>query len=381
MRALYLNTYYDTGHPDPESLLRAYWTMTEWCAALKNAGAESVAAVQRFSVDGRVARDGVEYHFVRDVLPSRPRWGMRFTGTIASTCALAPEVVQVNGIPAILPALRAALDADSALLWQHHGGPLPPAVLHPLYRRALGRLDAALFASRAQGEEWRRLGLLPAAVDIIDVPESSTRMAPVDRAEARRVLAVDGDPLLLWIGRLDHNKDPLTVLRGFAAARAALPRARLCMIYTAAPLVHAVRAECAALGLGDAVRLVGRVPHDAIALWLSAADLFVLGSHREGCGFALIEALACGAWPVVTGIASFSSLTGEGAIGHLWQPGDPADCARALRDAACARGTRAQVRAHFTRNLSFDRLGARVREAFERALWKRRHAARAEARG
>ncbi|MBL0176149.1 MAG: glycosyltransferase family 4 protein [Ignavibacteria bacterium] len=381
MRALTLNTYYDTGYSDPESLLRAYWTMTEWCAALKRAGTESVAVVQRFSADGRIALDGVDYHFVRDMLPSRPRWGMRFTRTIASVRALDPDVVHVHGIPAVLPALRSALAADTALLWQHHGGPLPPAVLHPLYRRALGRLDAALFASRAQGEEWRRLGLLPAAVRIIDVPESSTRLAPTDQDEARRILGVDGEPLLLWIGRLDGNKDPVTVLRGFAAARSALPRARLCMLYTEAPLEHAVRAECASLGLGDAVRLVGPVPHEEIARWLSAADLFVLGSHREGCGFALIEALACGAWPVVTGIAPFAALTGGGAIGHLWQPGDDAGCARALREAAGTRGSRERVRAHFAETLSFDRIGTRARDAFEDAWLTRRRATRAETRG
>ena len=53
----------------------------------------------------------------------------------------------------------------------------------------------------------------------------------------------------------------------------------------------------------------------------SAADLFVVGSHHEGSGYALMEACACGAVPVVTGIPTFRLLTGSGSIGALWTPG------------------------------------------------------------
>ena len=45
---------------------------------------------------------------------------------------------------------------------------------------------------------------------------------------------------------------------------------------------------------------------------MQAADLFVLGSHREGSGYSLIEALACGLPPVVTDIHAFRTLTGCG---------------------------------------------------------------------
>ena len=62
---------------------------------------------------------------------------------------------------------------------------------------------------------------------------------------------------------------------------------------------------------------------------MRAADVFVLGSHREGSGYSLIEALACGLPPVVTDIPSFRSLTAAGAVGALWPCGD----ARALGDA------------------------------------------------
>ena len=83
---------------------------------------------------------------------------------------------------------------------------------------------------------------------------------------------------------------------------------------------------------------------------MRAADLFVLGSHREGSGYSLIEALACGLPPVVTDIPSFRSLTGGGAVGKLWPCDDPRALCEALVGARFDPATRAAVRAHFDRS-------------------------------
>ncbi len=58
------------------------------------------------------------------------------------------------------------------------------------------------------------------------------------------------------------------------------------------------------------MHLLGRVPHERIEMLMRAADLFVLGSHREGGNTSLIEALATGLLPVVTDIPSSRSLLG-----------------------------------------------------------------------
>ena len=51
-------------------------------------------------------------------------------------------------------------------------------------------------------------------------------------------------------------------------------------------------------GLGNRVYLVGQVPNDDLIYWYNAADLFFLGSSREGWPNVVCEALACGT-PVV----------------------------------------------------------------------------------
>ncbi len=112
---------------------------------------------------------------------------------------------------------------------------------------------------------------------------------------------------------------------------------------------------------------------------MRAADIFVLGSHREGSGYSVIEALACGLPPVVTDIPSFRSLTGAGSVGMLWPCDDPR---RPVRS-ACSRlrvasgpEMRAAVRAHFERELSFNALGVKLMAMYEDVLARKRGALR-----
>jgi glycosyltransferase involved in cell wall biosynthesis len=94
---------------------------------------------------------------------------------------------------------------------------------------------------------------------------------------------------------------------------------------------------------------------------MRAADVFVLGSHHEGSGYSLIEALACGLPPVVTDIPSFRVLTGRGAVGRLWPCGDSAALTRALVAAGRADpALRTAVRGHFVRELSFAAVGRKL---------------------
>ena len=54
----------------------------------------------------------------------------------------------------------------------------------------------------------------------------------------------------------------------------------------------------------------------------TAPIFFVQGSHREGSGVALLDALACGLVPVVTDIPSFRMITRQAEVGGLWPVGD-----------------------------------------------------------
>jgi len=174
---------------------------------------------------------------------------------------------------------------------------------------------------------------------------------------------VTGDPAVLWVGRLTRDKDPLTVLDGFARFHERVPRATLTVVFSEGPLETVVRARVRDSPALDAhVRIVGIVPHAELAAYYSAADMFVSGSHCEGSGYAALEAMACGAVPVVTDIPSFRAMTDEGRAGVLWTPGDARDLSRALSNVAHEPRDvlRRRVRARFDQALSWDVVGRRA---------------------
>ena len=186
---------------------------------------------------------------------------------------------------------------------------------------------------------------------------------PGNMAEARAATGLHGDPCLLWLGRLDANKDPLTVLDAFALAADTLPDARLWCCYQSAPLLDEVRARIDGdASLRNRVHLLGALPHQRVESMLRAADFLVQGSHSEGSGYAVIEAMACGTPPLVTDIPSFRALTSGGQYGALSLPGDADGMARALIEKAASDRirTRNEVHAHFERELSFDAIGRRL---------------------
>ncbi len=195
------------------------------------------------------------------------------------------------------------------------------------------------------------------------------------RVCARAELGMAGAPSLLWVGRLNENKDPLTVLRGLTEWRRHHAHATLTMAFQGHGELHeAVRRLVASTPeLTRHVTLVGEVPHDRLAAYYSAADIFVLGSHHEGSGYAAIEALACGAIPVVTDIAPFRALTGDGAVGALWEAGNADAFAVALTRVMQRplEPQRQTARDLFAREFSWHMIGRRAAAVYREVIASR----------
>jgi glycosyltransferase involved in cell wall biosynthesis len=187
---------------------------------------------------------------------------------------------------------------------------------------------------------------------------------PGDRTQARAETGLYGRPCVLWVGHLNAGKDPLTVLDGMAKAAEQLPDLHLWCAFGNAPLLAEVQQRIARdPGLAGRVHLLGKLPHAQIQRLMQAADVFVSGSHGESCGYALLEAMACGVTPVVTDIPSFRTLTGMGRVGELWPCGNASRLAEALLRTA-RHTSPAKVRAHFDQALSFEAVGRQWANAY-----------------
>lgn len=359
----------------PEQLLEAWPTLVDVAESAAGCGAR-VSVIQASQHSQCIERNGVSYHFVPFGSPSSPLRAESASGALLRR--LAPDAFHVHGLgfPKHVLAL-AGLAPGVPILLQDHANSLPRLWRRAAWRRCAPVVAGVAFCSRDQARPFLNSGLLYPQTPVYEIPESTSRFAPGSQEAARRVLGLSGDPLLLWVGHLNENKDPLTVLAGVSEAARELPGLQLWCCFGTAPLLRSVQRRVQAdPSLRGRVHLLGRVPHERVEELMRAADAFVLGSHREGSGYSLIEALACGLPPVVTNIPSFRALTGAGAVGMLWEPGNPRSLCAALLAlrARTDAGLRMDVRAHFDRELSFGAVGRKLAAAYAGLVERKRAA-------
>jgi glycosyltransferase involved in cell wall biosynthesis len=354
-------------------ILRDWWPLVDCAEMVERCGAR-VSVIQACSQAERVSRNGVDYHFVA---PDRGESSIaRASKFVALVRALNPDVFHVHGLcfPRDVLVL-ARLAPHVPILLQDHASGVPRWWQRRLWRREFSVVAGVSFCALEQAQPFLETGLLHPQAAIVEIAECSSRFTPGDRQAARRATGLHGDPAVLYVGNLDPNKDPLTVLAGISRAVPRLPALQLWCCFRQSPLLADVRSRIDAdPQLSTRVHLLGNVPHQRIEQLMRAADLFVLGSHREGSGCSVIEALACGLPPVITDIPSFRALTAAGHIGALWPCGDPHELCEALRSTAARPQAkmRVAVRAHFDAELSFEAVGRKLVVAYEDLLQGKR---------
>lgn len=333
-------------------------------AEVAASGGTRVTVVQAAARDDRLTRNGIDYHFV-DIggLSRTTGRGRRFAGLLVDIKA---DVLHANGLGFAEDAFAVSQCLPQLpILVQDHADRPPRWWRRPQWRRWYAAVSGVAFTALEQAQPFSAAGLFGPQVRLFAIPESSCRFTPGSRVQARAETGLYGDPCVLWIGHLSPGKDPLTVLDGVVRAVSQLPGLQLWCAFGSAPLLDEVQHRIQHdPQLSERVHLLGKVAHAHIEALMRAADLFVSGSHSEGSGYALLEALACGAVPVVTDIPSFRALTGNGRVGKLWPCGDVARLAEALVSTAASRPTPEQVRVHFDAALSFAAVGRQWAAAY-----------------
>lgn len=195
-------------------------------------------------------------------------------------------------------------DPGCDIMWRH-----APGVYEWLERRAFRgaeriytvRQSAVDRYSEAYPEVAQRLSFLPTWVDTtIFHPALDAGECDQARVALRASLGLqesDG-PVLVTVGRLDRQKDPLLLLQAFVQVLQGLPRAHLVFIGDGV-LRPQVEGFISDAGINRSVTLLGVRPPHEIARIHRGADLFVLSSAYEGMPIAVLEALGAGL-PVVT---------------------------------------------------------------------------------
>ena len=277
---------------------------------------------------------------------------------------LSPDVVIIHGLhyPFQVIQLRRLLGKKVTVIVQHHAEKPFNGIRKYLQRWAEKSVDAYLFASAEIGHSWINNGNLVAAHKLKEVMELSSVFTPIDKSIARFKTGVSGNRVFLWVGRLNTNKDPLNVIRAFMKFAVIQPDARLYMIYHTTELLKEIKDLLSTYPDHRSIILTGQIPHEELQCWYNSADFILSGSHYEGSGTAICEAMSCGCVPVVTDIPSFRMITNNGACGFLYEAGNEAALVNVLlqtRKTDIAEKRRLSL-AYFKSNLSFEAIAARI---------------------
>jgi PEP-CTERM/exosortase A-associated glycosyltransferase len=201
----------------------------------------------------------------------------------------------------------------------------------------------------ARGTDPARITIMPNGVDLalFGTP------APRDAALAAQLGLGDG-PVIGFIGSFYDYEGLDDLVAAMPHLLARVPDARLLLV-GGGPVEAAVRAQAEASTARDAIRFVGRVPHDEVERYYALVDVMAYPRKQSRLTDLVtplkpLEAMAQGKLVAASDVGGHRELMTDGQTGVLFAPDDPAACADSLARLLAGRdgweAMRAAGRAH-----------------------------------
>ena len=280
-----------------------------------------VISLERINYSGEVYQNNVRYLFIEqknevETFPYQAHTLIR---------KFSPDIILVNGFifPFQLIQLRLQVGKSPGVLVINRSEKPGTGLRRWLQKLADRFVTAYLFPSELDGKKWVEKGIIKNSNKIKEVMHASSNLKQGNKNLERERAGIDGDPLFLWVGRLDANKDPLTVVKAFITFLQTNPGARLYMIFQENEMEEEISNTINEAKAEKNIVLAGKKDHSQLVSWYNAADFIISGSHAEGGGIAIMEAMSCGCIPILTKIPSFIKMTDNGRIGMLYEAGNP----------------------------------------------------------
>lgn len=238
-------------------------------------------------------------------------------------------------------------------------------LIRPKIVKALNRAAGIIAVSEALKQRMIELGISAEKIGVIRNGVDRNVFYPRDRRDIRQKLKLNPeDRILLSVGALVSLKGFDRLIEAMALLNGAGQGSRLKLfIIGEGPERRALEAQISNLKLTDCVQLVGAKPQRELPDWYSAADLFCLASHREGCPNVIVEALACGVPVVAADVGGVAELIGSGTCGRLVSSPTAERFAAEIRAALASVWNRGQI-AKASAARSWDEVAAEVRDYF-----------------
>ena len=157
-----------------------------------------------------------------------------------------------------------------------------------------------------------RIGLIPCGVDL-------SLFRPLDQQEVREKLGLNGEKVLLYVGRIEPLKG-LELLLHTAAQLQTCEQIRVLVVGGGAGRdqeIDRLREMAKSLNVDEVFDFIGRVDQQDLPLYYNAADVCVVPSFYESFGLAALESMACGTPVVATRAGGLSTIIQHGRTGYL----------------------------------------------------------------
>ena len=243
--------------------------------------------------------------------------------------------------PAALAVGRTTARARVPMVVTSHGSDarMATGMTASLASFALGRATAVTTVS-----SWlaQRLHLLTAAPITVAPMPASTERFTADAAIRST------PPRLLFVGRLNAQKNPIVLLRALAL----LPDAIHLDVVGDGPDASALHALSAQLGIAHRVAWHGHQARDAMAAFYAQASCTLVPSRDEGFGLVAAESLLCETPVIAANSGGLPDIVKEGETGRLLTAlDDPALWSAAIRDVVLEPAARAAMGAAGRRSM------------------------------
>jgi D-inositol-3-phosphate glycosyltransferase len=225
---------------------------------------------------------------------------------------------------------------------------------------------------REKGNLVQHYGVRQEKISVVPCGIDTDLFSPGDKGTSRKGLGLNDDKLVLFVGRIEPLKGLDRLIRAMPYVQNG-QRPRLLVVGGDEYSQHEVeqlKNLSSGLRIGDMVTFVGRVKHEELPRFYSAADVCVIPSYYESFGLVALEALACGTPVVATDVGDLSRIL-QGESGYVVKDGSPQGIARKINDVLSRAGSDEDA-VHSTRasiaRFSWSNIALEIVREFEAVL-------------
>jgi glycosyltransferase involved in cell wall biosynthesis len=298
--------------------------------------------------------NGIHYHF----MPRRV-CGKLFPFNLHQAIKeIKPEAVIVFGLhfPFQILQLKRYIAPHTKIIAEHHANKPFGGIKILAQKIADNYIDAYHFTTIENAEEWINANLIKDRNKCKTISLASTNFIRKEKTTAKQITGMHHSINFLFVGRLNENKDPVSILLAFEKYAKKHSNAALHFIFQTNELLPELQKIISRnISLSSNVVLHGEKKYSELEIWYSAADFIISASHREGGSFVLIEAMACGCIPIVSNIPSSLKIINNGNAGLYFKAGNIISLHHALEQATALNTIEfsKKIENYFKENFSF----------------------------